>query len=205
MSRPKAWNGSQWVDPAFWTGSEWKSYIPPTYEPLAIADQQFATTQGWTVQQNGSAPVVQSGSLYLRATPSGAFDWSAWDSLTEESGLVRANAAPCYAQGRIRAVNHGTSTRTVQFRCWYSDVSVAMVMDFDVAPGQDTGYVVRTSPTRTVESEDPIRWDVVGQLYPDVEIWIDYAQLIEVSTGRVLESLGDPGWQPYVYDGRDWI
>ena len=206
MSRPRAWNGTGWVDPAFHVGGGvYKSYIAPTYEPLAIADQHFTTdVQGWTARQNGSTPVVQDGSLYLRAAPDSVFDWSAWDSLTQDSGSVRGNAAECYVTANVRAVNHGIAAPVdVEFRCWYvTGVSVAMSLDFTVGPGQDTGYIVRTSQVRTVETNNNLRWDVVGRFYPDVEIWIDYARIIEVSTGRVLESLGDPGWEPKVYRGN---
>lgn len=68
----RSWNGSSWVRPKFWTGSQWKVETDPTTIPLGSWNFT-STTEGWirNTYSNCTDPVVSGGTIYSDNTTSG--------------------------------------------------------------------------------------------------------------------------------------
>lgn len=209
MSRPVAWNGSQWVDPAFWTGSEWKSYIPPAYDVPAAQFEFGANNESWTLVPglDDDVPAPWTGGTIYGDTPEGIFSFlGLYSPLADVTDLpvgeqfgIRARAlfTPVASEGKPLdcTLNVGTGAHAFTLP---EGVWTAVETGPIITPRYD-GAITGQKNLLGGQSSDS------GYHGGKFRLSLDYWRLWNYTRNEAAASLGDPGWQPCVYDGRDWI
>lgn len=205
MSRPKAWNGAQWVDPAFWTGSEWKSYIPPVYD-VPVGQWTFdSSDEGWAY-----ADGVSGGAIY-RTTPGGWYgnvaNMVSPDTKDDARPFKPGITIRCRFLWSTAPVVEGyADNRELRLLFQYGEQAIPL-------PSPTNGPTW-TTHTHTVSS-DAVNASPSSDLHAQIQLWgtnddqvtvyLHECRMEDASTGQPLTKLGDPGWEPYVFNGQSWI
>ena len=225
MSRPKAWNGTQWVDPQFHIGdNQFKTYIPATYS-VPVSQYEFAGgTDGWVNRSDGP-PIQWSGSeggfIFCDTGQNGGADDSLASVRMGDAGYY-GNYPPDASRplNPAQQVRQQVVWRAIPFGGTYPpDYPFKMLFGFtwdggwwapsheeyspDYAQGVDTGWQTFTSGLVTPGQYLGYltQWVEPGEgymdNYGDWRIQIASARLID-QNGNPIMALSDPGWEPRV-------
>lgn len=218
MGDHKAWNGTAWVRPRFWDGSGWLEYIDPVYDVDAGGCRyEFdADSQGWTRHFNGGSGAASwaGGEIYSDAVP-GVLGYTYLRNDATVPGGPTDGDRRIYASASVRVISAPGTTQPDPIECYIMLERAnqpQLRLDWDHAPGTDSGYVARNTPTGDwtagMISNTVVVYADGGSLsgYGAMQLRVQWVRIIDADTGQVLQILGDPGWEPYARttDGR-WV
>lgn len=230
MSPIRVWDGYQWRQPQFWTGSSWRrqqDYVPydpgvpatpPTYTPIGNYGFDDGTVQGWSGSgyDNAGEPYNNGGVCRQDITQSGLMSSGYLSSGNFSSYNVGAGVGykGHLAMQIIR--RSGSLPNTMDYEVSCGDSSTGTI----TRPEGNSGWFEVTTPVVYTPSDYQsfaivINYDagsLDGNSLYSVEV--DWAR-VEDAAGNILHYMSDPGdpgipptpevpaW-PYWWDGSQW-
>jgi hypothetical protein len=214
VSRPKAWNGTQWVDPSFWTGSQWKTYIPAEYNiPCQWTfDTAPDKNDGWYYDEYDGDAIWRDngGGGLLSGANVGRYNGTSTIDIEAAVGHTIQLEALTYWD------NTGGSSDGLNTYYLNGGISDCGSFDYTWEQARDTsvdsGWLHIVSPvTRVVQpytyGQVNRTWsveanqntaDFSGPPYLTGRMGASWFRFWDLTTGQVLMAKGNPGWEPKV-------
>ena len=207
MSRPLAWNGTGWVDPAFHVGGGvYKSYIAPVYDqPI---DNEFTSgVEGWE-KWEGPPDWLPSGQIAVRVQnqPWAHYTEGAWGVLPDQNRKIGFSVS-------YRLLHFSGTTEHLDYT--FGNFGFGGHEEgFRTGPVGRDWSVYTTQAFANLPATNPVsfrlEWFIGVQsanfIFDDMDIQLEIDWVRPVyEDGSPVRVLGTPGWEPKVYRGNgEW-